>query len=89
MSCRVLGKGVEHRFVASPIGAAVFGAERAALVGAGRRPARAGGRSERAWRDGRVSQEGGKSRGSRKMTMVTTLAPCWYCSGLASSGSGG
>jgi cytosine deaminase len=63
-----------------PIGAAVFdGAGR--LVGAGH---------NRRVQDGDPSAHGetdafrraGRQRSYKAMTMVTTLAPCWYCSGL-------
>jgi cytosine deaminase len=63
-----------------PIGAAIFdGAGR--LVGAGH---------NRRVQDGDPSAHGetdafrraGRQRSYKAMTMVTTLAPCWYCSGL-------
>jgi cytosine deaminase len=63
-----------------PIGAAVFDAE-GRLLGAGH---------NRRVQDGDPSVHGetdafrkaGRQRSYRGMTMVTTLAPCWYCSGL-------
>ena len=63
-----------------PIGAAIFDAD-GALVGAGH---------NRRVQDGDPSVHGetdafrraGRQRSYRRMTMVTTLAPCWYCSGL-------
>lgn len=63
-----------------PIGAAVFDAD-GRLVGRGR---------NRRVQDGDPSAHGetdafrkaGRQRSYRRMTMVTTLAPCWYCSGL-------
>ena len=63
-----------------PIGAAVFDAE-GRLLGAGH---------NRRVQDGDPSVHGetdafrkaGRQRSYRAMTMVTTLAPCWYCSGL-------
>ena len=63
-----------------PIGAAVFDAD-GRLVGSGH---------NRRVQDGDPSAHGetdafrkaGRQRSYRKMTMVTTLAPCWYCSGL-------
>jgi cytosine deaminase len=63
-----------------PIGAAVFDAG-GRLVGAGH---------NRRVQDGDPSAHGetdafrkaGRQRSYRRMTMVTTLAPCWYCSGL-------
>jgi cytosine deaminase len=63
-----------------PIGAAVFGPD-GQLVGAGH---------NRRVQDGDPSAHGetdafrraGRQRSYKAMTMVTTLAPCWYCSGL-------
>jgi creatinine deaminase len=63
-----------------PIGAAVFSAD-GRLVGAGH---------NRRVQDGDPSAHGetdafrraGRQKSYRDMTMVTTLAPCWYCSGL-------
>jgi cytosine deaminase len=63
-----------------PIGAAVFGPD-GRLVGAGH---------NRRVQDGDPSAHGetdafrraGRQRSYKAMTMVTTLAPCWYCSGL-------
>jgi len=63
-----------------PIGAAIFDAS-GRLVGAGH---------NRRVQDGDPSLHGetdafrnaGRQRSYRDMTMVTTLAPCWYCSGL-------
>jgi cytosine/creatinine deaminase len=63
-----------------PIGAAIFDAD-GTLVGAGH---------NRRVQDGDPSVHGetdafrraGRQKSYRKMTMVTTLAPCWYCSGL-------
>ncbi|MDP9038798.1 MAG: nucleoside deaminase [Acidobacteriota bacterium] len=63
-----------------PIGAALFGAD-GALVGSGH---------NRRVQDGDASSHGetdafrraGRQTSYRDMTMVTTLAPCWYCSGL-------
>lgn len=63
-----------------PIGAAVFDGD-GRLVGAGH---------NRRVQDGDPSAHGetdafrkaGRQRSYRGMTMVTTLAPCWYCSGL-------
>jgi creatinine deaminase len=49
-----------------PIGAAIFDSE-GKLVGSGHN---------------RRVQNGERQRSYRKLTMVTTLAPCWYCSGL-------
>jgi len=63
-----------------PIGAALFGAD-GTLLGAGR---------NRRVQDGDPSVHGetdafrraGRQRSYRGTTMVTTLSPCWYCSGL-------
>jgi cytosine deaminase len=63
-----------------PIGAAIFDSA-GRLVGAGH---------NRRVQDGDPSAHGetdafrkaGRQRSYRRMTMVTTLAPCWYCSGL-------
>jgi len=63
-----------------PIGAAVFDGD-GRLLGAGH---------NRRVQDGDPSVHGetdafrraGRQRSYRGMTMVTTLAPCWYCSGL-------
>src|SRR5579863_970284 len=63
-----------------PIGAAIFDAT-GKLVGSGR---------NRRMQNGDPSMHGetdafrnaGRQRSYRNLTMVTTLAPCWYCSGL-------
>lgn len=63
-----------------PIGAALFDAE-GRLLGAGH---------NRRVQDGDASAHGetdafrdaGRQRSYRDTTMATTLAPCWYCSGL-------
>ncbi len=63
-----------------PIGAAIFDAE-GRLVGLGH---------NRRVQDGDPSMHGetaafrnaGRQRSYRRLIMVTTLAPCWYCSGL-------
>jgi creatinine deaminase len=63
-----------------PIGAALFGPD-GELLGMGR---------NRRVQDGDPSAHGetaafrnaGRQRGYRGTTMVTTLSPCWYCSGL-------
>src|ERR1700733_12269099 len=63
-----------------PVGAAIFDAA-GKLLGAGH---------NRRVQDGDPSVHGetdafrraGRQRSYRGMTMVTTLAPCWYCSGL-------
>ncbi|WP_329140198.1 nucleoside deaminase [Streptomyces sp. NBC_01476] len=63
-----------------PIGAALFGPD-GDVLGRGR---------NRRVQDGDPSAHGetsafraaGRLRGYRRTTMVTTLSPCWYCSGL-------
>ncbi|MBY8881430.1 nucleoside deaminase [Streptomyces sp. PLK6-54] len=63
-----------------PVGAALFGAD-GRLLGRGR---------NRRVQDGDPSAHGetsafraaGRLRGYGDTTMVTTLSPCWYCSGL-------
>ena len=63
-----------------PIGAALFAAD-GALLGAGR---------NRRVQDGDPAMHGetnafraaGRQRSYRGTTMVTTLSPCWFCSGL-------
>ena len=63
-----------------PIGAAIFDANGNIL----------GARHNRRVQDGDPSMHGetnafrnaGRQRSYRKLIMVTTLAPCWYCSGL-------
>ena len=63
-----------------PIGAAVFGAD-GRLVGSGHnRRVQEGDPSAHGETD--AFRRAGRQRSYREMTMVTTLAPCWYCSGL-------
>jgi len=63
-----------------PIGAAVFGAD-GRLIGAGHnRRVQEGDPSAHGETD--AFRRAGRQRSYREMTMVTTLAPCWYCSGL-------
>jgi cytosine/creatinine deaminase len=63
-----------------PIGAAVF-AEDGRLIGSGRnRRVQQGDPSAHGETD--AFRAAGRQRSYREMTMVTTLAPCWYCSGL-------
>jgi cytosine deaminase len=63
-----------------PIGAAVFD-ESGKLVGAGHnRRVQNGDPSMHAETD--AFRSAGRQRSYRKLVMATTLAPCWYCSGL-------
>jgi cytosine/creatinine deaminase len=63
-----------------PIGAAVFAAD-GRLVGSGHnRRVQEGDPSAHGETD--AFRRAGRQRSYREMTMVTTLAPCWYCSGL-------
>ena len=63
-----------------PIGAAIFDAS-AKLIGAGHnRRVQNGDPSLHGETD--AFRNAGRQRSYRKLIMVTTLAPCWYCSGL-------
>jgi creatinine deaminase len=63
-----------------PIGAAIFDV-RGQLVGAGHnRRVQHGDPSMHGETD--AFRNAGRQRSYRKLIMVTTLAPCWYCSGL-------
>jgi creatinine deaminase len=63
-----------------PIGAAIFDAQ-GRLVGAGHnRRVQQGDPSMHAETD--AFRNAGRQRSYRDLIMVTTLAPCWYCSGL-------
>ncbi|MEU8953773.1 nucleoside deaminase [Streptomyces sp. NPDC048518] len=63
-----------------PIGAALYGAD-GALLGRGRnRRVQDGDPSAHA--ETSAFRAAGRQRTYRGTTMVTTLAPCWYCSGL-------
>lgn len=63
-----------------PIGAAIFD-ERGKMIGAGHnRRVQNGDPSLHGETD--AFRNAGRQRSYRKLTMVTTLAPCWYCSGL-------
>lgn len=63
-----------------PIGAAIFDAE-GRLVGSGHnRRVQNGDPSMHGETD--AFRNAGRQRSYRGLTMVTTLAPCWYCSGL-------
>jgi cytosine/creatinine deaminase len=63
-----------------PVGAAIFSAS-GQLVGAGRnRRVQNGDPSMHGETD--AFRNAGRQRSYRDLIMVTTLAPCWYCSGL-------
>jgi cytosine/creatinine deaminase len=63
-----------------PVGAAIFD-EMGKLIGAGHnRRVQQGDPSVHAETD--AFREAGRQKSYRKLIMVTTLAPCWYCSGL-------
>ncbi|WP_042376884.1 nucleoside deaminase [Streptacidiphilus melanogenes] len=63
-----------------PIGAALFGPD-GELLGAGHnRRVQDGDPSMHA--ETAAFRASGRLRGYRRTTMVTTLSPCWYCSGL-------
>jgi cytosine deaminase len=63
-----------------PIGAALFGPD-GELLGAGHnRRVQDGDPSMHA--ETAAFRAAGRLRGYRRTTMVTTLSPCWYCSGL-------
>ncbi len=63
-----------------PIGAAIFDAS-GKLIGSGHnRRVQNGDPSMHGETD--AFRNAGRQRSYRKLTMVTTLAPCWYCSGL-------
>jgi creatinine deaminase len=63
-----------------PIGAAIFGPDEK-LLGAGHnRRVQEGDPSAHGETD--AFRRAGRQRSYRDLTMVTTLAPCWYCSGL-------
>ena len=64
----------------SPIGAALFGSD-GTLLGAGHnRRVQNDDPSVHAETD--AFRAAGRQRGYRSTIMVTTLSPCWYCSGL-------
>jgi cytosine/creatinine deaminase len=63
-----------------PIGAAIFDAD-GRLLGAGHnRRVQQGDPSMHGETD--AFRDAGRQRSYRNLVMVTTLAPCWYCSGL-------
>jgi creatinine deaminase len=63
-----------------PIGAAVFD-ESGKLIGAGRNR-RVQNNDPSLHGETDAFRNAGRQRSYRKLIMVTTLAPCWYCSGL-------
>ena len=63
-----------------PIGAALFGADGGLLGRGHNRRVQDGDPSAHAETD--AFRRAGRQRSYRGTTMVTTLAPCWYCSGL-------
>src|ERR1700723_982727 len=64
-----------------PIGAAIFNSTTGKLVGAGHnRRVQQGDPSVHGETD--AFRNAGRQRSYRNLVMVTTLAPCWYCSGL-------
>jgi cytosine deaminase len=63
-----------------PIGAALFGAD-GALLGRGRNR-RVQDDDPSTHAETAAFRAAGRQRGYRGTTMVTTLSPCWYCSGL-------
>ena len=71
-------KGLAEKGI--PIGAAIFDVE-GRLVGSGRnRRVQNGDPSMHGETD--AFRNAGRQKTYRNLTMVTTLAPCWYCSGL-------
>ena len=64
-----------------PIGAAIFDSTTGKLIGSGRnRRVQQGDPSVHGETD--AFRNAGRQRSYRNLIMVTTLAPCWYCSGL-------
>ncbi|MFF0561000.1 nucleoside deaminase [Streptomyces sp. NPDC004266] len=63
-----------------PIGAALYGADGALLGRGHNRRVQDGDPSAHAETD--AFRAAGRQRSYRGTTMVTTLSPCWYCSGL-------
>ncbi len=63
-----------------PIGAAVFGADGTLIASGHNRRVQEGDASAHGETD--AFRRAGRQKSYRGMTMVTTLAPCWYCSGL-------
>lgn len=63
-----------------PIGAALFGSDGTLLGSGHNRRVQQDDPSIHAETD--AFRAAGRQRGYRSTTMVTTLSPCWYCSGL-------
>jgi cytosine deaminase len=63
-----------------PIGAAVFAADGRLISAGHNRRVQEGDPSAHGETD--AFRRAGRQRSYRELTMVTTLAPCWYCSGL-------
>ena len=63
-----------------PIGAAIFDADGKLLGSGHNRRVQNGDPSMHGETD--AFRNAGRQRSYRRLTMVTTLAPCWYCSGL-------
>src|ERR1700675_1554850 len=64
-----------------PIGAAIFDSTTGKLIGSGRnRRVQQGDPSVHGETD--AFRNAGRQRSYRNLIIVTTLAPCWYCSGL-------
>jgi creatinine deaminase len=63
-----------------PIGAAIFDAD-GRLMGSGHNR-RVQNRDPSTHGETDAFRSAGRQRSYRKLIMVTTLAPCWYCSGL-------
>jgi creatinine deaminase len=63
-----------------PIGAAIFD-EHGTLIGSGHNR-RVQNNDPSLHGETDAFRNAGRQRSYRKLTMVTTLAPCWYCSGL-------
>jgi cytosine/creatinine deaminase len=63
-----------------PIGAAIFDASRRLVAAGHNRRVQNGDPSMHGETD--AFRNAGRQRSYRNLIMVTTLAPCWYCSGL-------
>jgi cytosine/creatinine deaminase len=63
-----------------PIGAAIFDSEGRLLGSGHNRRVQNGDPSSHGETD--AFRDAGRQRSYRELAMVTTLAPCWYCSGL-------